>query len=276
MARAAKSKPVCIYCQAAPGVTKDHVFPSAWYPKTTPSNIQKRTVPCCLPCNKRLHEAEDAVVLDLLFICNPELPEIAGVHENVCRAWQPEHARDPDDAKHRAGKTLKILRTMEWANPTAGAPVVFVKKDGGLYRAASLARALDRTALQTVIEKFIRGLHYLEMKALVAAAGRHRSELPDPLLPLDMKFQHSLVPNPLIRAVDLRLKLDDFAPELIAAIMASPRFAMFGPGFEFRRLRTQVGTSMWLFRLWGQLDLVAFAYPSVVAAEVERRAGLRP
>ncbi len=31
---------------------------------------------------------------------------------------------------------------------------------------------------------------------------------------------------------------------------------------------------MWLFRLWGQLDIVAFAFPSALAAELERRAGL--
>jgi hypothetical protein len=248
------------------------VFPAAWYPSITPSKIQRRTVPCCAGCNERLHDAEDAVVLDLLFICNPGLPEIAGVQENVSRAWKPQHARDPHDQKHRAGKTLKILRTMEWPAAVVGAPLVFVQKPGSIYRPASPARSIDKKAMRVVIEKFIRGLHYLQIKKVLRDPNPHPPDL-DPLLPLDTAFQYSLLPNQLIRLVDPRLTLNDFAPELIEELRKSPVSAMFGPGFLYRCLRTPQA-SMWLFRLWGQLELVAFAYPPLLAAEVAKKAGL--
>jgi hypothetical protein len=104
---------------------------SGMYP---PKVVQRRTVPCCLPCNQRLHAAEDAVALDLLFVCNPERPEIAGVQQNISRSWKPDQARGGEDPKHRSGKQLKILRTMEWFDPPPGAPRAYVQKAGGLYR----------------------------------------------------------------------------------------------------------------------------------------------
>jgi hypothetical protein len=220
-----------------------------------------------------LNDAEGAVVLDLLFICNPGLPEIAGVQEKVSRAWKAQHARDRHDQKHRAGKTLKIMRTMAWVNPVAGAPVAFVQKAGGIYQPASPARSIDKSAMRAVIEKFIRGLHYLQVKAVLAHPNSHPTDL-DPFLPLDTQFQYSLLPNPLIRLVDPRLTLNDFAPELLEELGKSPVFTMFGPGFLYRCLRTTHGASMWLFRLWGQLELVAFAYPPLLATDAARKAGL--
>jgi len=267
-------KRVCVYCQEQPGTTRDHVFPFAWFPTTTPARIQKRTVPCCPECNKRLHDAEDAIALDLLFICNPDAPEIAGVQENIFRSWRPDQARAGEDPKHRAGKGLKILRTMEWAKPHPGAPIVFVQKGGGLYRPASPARKLDGDAVRTVFEKFVRGLHYLEINAILAEPGPHPRDA-HPLMPLDMIFRPMLIPNRLIRAVDPILKPEDLDPELLAAIIGTPRFTMFGPGFQYRRLRTPEGASMWLFRLWGQLEFVTLAFPGALAEQVERAAGLR-
>lgn len=57
MARPKKPKPICIYCQNDEGSTRDHVFPASWYPDTTPHEIQRRTLPCCPACNRRLNDA---------------------------------------------------------------------------------------------------------------------------------------------------------------------------------------------------------------------------
>ena len=268
-------KKICIHCQERPGTTRDHVFPFAWYPSTTPTTIQRRTVPSCLPCNQRLHEAEDAIGLDLLFICSPLLPDIAGVQENIFRSWKPDHARGDEDPKHRTGRQLKILRTMEWVQSHPGAPLVYVQKGGGAYRPASPARSLDKAAMRAVVEKFIRGLHYLEVKLKLAGP---EADAPDasPLLPLDTRVEYSIIPNDLIRVVDPLLTVDSFGPEVIDTITSTPIFTLFGPGFHYRRLRTAEGPAMWLFRLWGQLDIVALAFPSAFAAQVEKAAGLSP
>src|SRR5207248_9844099 len=112
-------KKICVHCQEKPGNTRDHVLPDAWYPTTTPPTVQRLTVPACLPCNTRLHRAEDAIGLDLVLICKSDLPEIKGVPEKVYRAWNAEYGRNVTDAIHRAGKVRRILRTMEWPEPVA-------------------------------------------------------------------------------------------------------------------------------------------------------------
>jgi hypothetical protein len=160
-----------------------------------------------------------------------------------------------------------------WPNPVAGTPVVFVQEPGSIYLPASPARSIDKPAMRAAIEKFIRGLHYLEIKRVLADRNPRPPDL-DPLLPLDTEFEYSFLPNPFIRLVDPRLALNHFAPELIEELKRTPVFTMFGPGFLYRCLRTLHGASMWLFRLWGQLELVAFAYPLLLAAEVKKQAGL--
>src|SRR3954467_8816744 len=249
--RTVMANKVCIYCQQRPGTTKEHVFPFAWYPTTTPAKVQRRTVPCCPECNQRLHKAEDAIGLDLLFCCNPLLPQIAGVHESITRAWSADHADAKGDRKHRVGRLLKIQRTMEWAPPYPGAPIAVVEKNG-IYRAASPARKLDDAALQTLTEKFVRGLHYIEMRLALTEPGPHPPHV-DPLLPLDLIFQVVPLPNRYIRMPDPRLTVGDFSPEASEAVSSTPRITMFGPGFEYQRLRAPNGCSMWVFQLWGQV-----------------------
>src|SRR5258705_289762 len=82
---------------------------------------------------------------------------------------------------------------------------------------------------RVVFEKFVRGLHYLEIEAVLAEAGTHPPDT-KPLLPLDMIFRPILFPNRAIRAVDPIMRPEDIAPELVTAIVATPRFTMFGPG----------------------------------------------
>jgi len=268
----AMAKKICIYCQERPGTTRDHVFPLAWYPTTTPATVQRRTVPCCPECNHRLHLAEDAVGLDLISICNPGLREMAGVQESMTRAWKPDRARPGEDRKHRSGKPLKMLRTMEWVPPHSGAPIVYVQKNG-VIRPASPARTIDKDAMRVVVEKFVRGLHYIETNAILAAPGPHPPDA-NPLLPLDMRFHHAILPNHFVQMVNPRLTVESFDPTLIAAVNATPVFAMFGPGFLYRRLRTRQGAATWMFLLWGQLEVVGFAMPRVLAAKVENAEGL--
>jgi hypothetical protein len=88
----AMAKPICVHCQERPGDTRDYVFPDAWYPTTTPTTVQRWTVPCCRPCNERLHRAEDAIGLDLLLICMMDRPEIADVQEKICTTSKLEQS----------------------------------------------------------------------------------------------------------------------------------------------------------------------------------------
>ena len=95
-----------------------------------------------------------------------------------------------------------------------------------------------------------------------------------PLAPVDLRIEYSIVPNQFVRVVDPRLTVNSFDPELLKALGETPRFTMFGPGFTYRRLPTAEGLWMWLFHLWGQLDIVAFACPPALAVQMEKAIGV--
>jgi hypothetical protein len=228
------------------------------------------TVPSCDPCNKRLKRAEDAIGLDLVLICQTDLPEITGVPEKIFRAWNAAHARDAKDAGHRAGKGRRILRTMEWPDAVVGAPHVLVEKNG-IIRAASPARKIDHKAFEAVVEKFVRGLHYLEAKAIMKEPGAAPNV--NPLLPTDLVFRSQMLPNATMRAATPVLTIGDFPPELVEGIRKQPIFTMFGPGFVYSRIWTPQRASTWVFRLWGQLEIFAIVFPSALAAQLDKAAG---
>lgn len=54
--------PSCIYCGAPDGVQAEHVFPSSWYPDSTPKTCQRLTVPSCPTCNARFKAAEERFI----------------------------------------------------------------------------------------------------------------------------------------------------------------------------------------------------------------------
>lgn len=65
-------KQKCIHClEYFNELTKDHIFPSSWYPDSTPLNLEKWTVPSCAECNRELGKAEEKL-FNRLSICLDE------------------------------------------------------------------------------------------------------------------------------------------------------------------------------------------------------------
>jgi hypothetical protein len=59
--------------------TADHVFPSAWYPDSTPLTVQRWTAPSCEKCNVTSGEKEKQLLVRLALCVNPQKPEVAGL-----------------------------------------------------------------------------------------------------------------------------------------------------------------------------------------------------
>lgn len=50
----------CVHCLRDPvELTSDHMFPKAWYPDTTPEDLEKWQIPSCFECNQRLGKLEN-------------------------------------------------------------------------------------------------------------------------------------------------------------------------------------------------------------------------
>jgi hypothetical protein len=173
----------------------------------------------------------------LLLIVSPKLPEVAGVHERLSRAWQPTADQTPEERRHRIGRALKIFSSMVWAHPFPGGPQTTVRTRAGLIVRASPARRIENRPVREIAEKFIRGLHFGE-------TGRVLDTL---------RVQAILV--------DRDEKLMRLGEENVAAIISALEqnpINSLGPGFWYRRYR---GTpvSAWAFRIWGQVNILAFA-----------------
>src|SRR5215831_12374580 len=71
MARRPKSDGRCIRRAVLTAKTYDHVSPSCWYPDSTPSNVQRWTVPSCSRCNRELGAVEQELLLRLGLCVDP-------------------------------------------------------------------------------------------------------------------------------------------------------------------------------------------------------------
>jgi hypothetical protein len=158
-------KPVCVYCRAAESVEKEHVFPRSWYPESTPSNVQRLTVPACRSCNERFKRAEEDFAQAVVMGLDSTRPEAAGVYERLSGSWKPSRAMPGRDFRHRVSRRQSILRNAVWSDPLPGATTMLVRTPSGLVVRAAPTSPLDQGVVNLVVEKLVRGLCYQETGA---------------------------------------------------------------------------------------------------------------
>lgn len=234
-------KRVCIYCGVIGACEAEHVFPKSWYPDTTPRGVQRLTVPACRGCNKRWQVLEDTFAQDMLMGISPFAPEVAGVHARLTRGWQAATGKTPKERRIRAGNALRILRTMQWVEPGPGQPTAVLRTRGGLLVRFSPARRIEPQLRQALAEKLVRGLHYHETGEILREVRVHRT---------------FLVLDEWVEDVEL--------VDVWQALRQLPINDSLGPGFWYRR-HVEGERSLWAFRIWGQITMVA-------AAELQRLA----
>src|SRR5712664_2404712 len=66
--------------------TKDHVFPTSWYPDTTPTQVQRWTVPSCARCNGTLGRIERELFVRLALGTDPTKAEASGMSKTALRS----------------------------------------------------------------------------------------------------------------------------------------------------------------------------------------------
>ena len=85
---------MCAYCGKEPGVTMDHVIPANLYPKSkADSKVQRRTVPCCVGCQKGFQD-DEAHFRNVLLVCGePNAPARELWSEKVQRGFVEKDGR---------------------------------------------------------------------------------------------------------------------------------------------------------------------------------------
>ena len=81
----------CVHClKYSDNLTWDHVFPQAWYPDTTPPNIEKWKIPSCPRCNREYGKLEEDLLWRLGLSVDPKDQKSLGITNKVLRSTKPE------------------------------------------------------------------------------------------------------------------------------------------------------------------------------------------
>ena len=159
----------CVHCLGHfEELTWDHVFPAAWYPDTTPENLEKWKIPSCLPCNA-LHARSEGELLVRLGLCiNPDDPKNSGIVDKALRALDPASAHNDRDARARAADRQKILKQVleSQAIPRQAVYPGFGPHPD-MPESEHVGVPISATGLRRLTEKIVRGITYVHDRKFI-------------------------------------------------------------------------------------------------------------
>ena len=226
----------CVHClMELNQKTKDHVFPTSWYPDTTPSEVQRWTVPSCARCNGTLGRIEKELFVRLALGADPTRAEASGMSKTALRSLGiGVENLTPEEKSYRTAFARKVLMKVKPLKehgeigllPGFGPHTGFPAGD-------QLVLNIPEEVLKPVSEKIVRGCEYrLNGGAYI-----------EPPLHVEIYFVH-----------------DRGAEDLTAFLERLP-VKTLGPGFEVRRGQAppEEGQHIVLYRItiWGTLKIYA-------------------
>jgi hypothetical protein len=104
---------ICAYCgPTREKLTKDHIFPTAWYPTSTPDSVQRWTVPACYPCNQKYKRVEDKLRNSIGLCTTDEVEGSKGISELTRRAISAPDGKNEKDIEARHALKASIARNI--------------------------------------------------------------------------------------------------------------------------------------------------------------------
>lgn len=226
---------LCVHCLKDAGSTKDHVFPSSWYPDNTETSVQRPTVPSCASCNNNLGTIEKDLFLKLAMCIDPKKIGAQGLNKRFLVSLgigvDPTEIT-PLEAKARLKTLLKLIRPATPYKPGIKA-LPGLGLHAGYEPEKHMVIPVPHEELTQVSEKIIRGLEY-------KLAGRYIQE------PLRLKVY--FIEN--FEAADrIDLLLENHGTK-----------TAYGPGFLVERVETNDGTHptmLYKISIWDTLTIYA-------------------
>jgi len=163
MLKRPKSDGRCIHCRTPlTKPTKDHVFPSSWYPDSTPRNVQRWTVPSCERCNRDFGALEEQLLVTLSLCVDPRKQAASGVSKKALRAFGiGVSGLNEKERRIREAKKIKFLRTLK---PYDKSVDPFTIPGLGPHRGFSPEQQMQieipADAVHSVAKKILRGCEY--------------------------------------------------------------------------------------------------------------------
>ena len=227
-----KEPACCVHClRLIESPEGDHIFPSSWYPDSTPATVQRWTVPSCPECNRKLGQLEQDLLIRLVGCIDPKSEAISGLRTKTLTSLGVGADELPEGEKaHRERLRLRLrsefipkadLAELPGAIPGLGPPAESMDLSDG-------AIPIPLAGLSIIAEKIARGCEY-----------KYRN-------------RQRLVRRPYgIRTLVME---SDFVPEPFASGCTT---LDFGPGCKIRRLSfIEDRNTVWYFiSIWNALNM---------------------
>jgi hypothetical protein len=154
----------CIHCgKPVDETTKDHVFPTSWYPETTPEDTRRWTAPSCGECNNSLGSMEKKVLSRLILCVDPQKPEAAGLYAKLKRSLGVGvDDLSKEEAAHRQKQKLGLIAAIKRHDPASNASILPGLGSHTGFRDENLPQIrIPGDLLLKVYEKIVRGCEYV-------------------------------------------------------------------------------------------------------------------
>jgi hypothetical protein len=225
----------CVHCLCeSHNVTKDHVFPSSWYPNDTPATVQRWTVPSCLECNGRLGALEEDLFIRLALCVGPAKADASGISRKVLESFGVGvHGLSVEEKAYRVALRDRIIA--ETAPIQSRESMTLLPGMGpheGFPIEEQMVIPIPQEPLLAVSRKVVRGCEYkLNRKRYIEKPYK-----------LNIYFVH------------------DQGIERTTTMLDTVEQVALGPGFAVSRLESPPGgPSVVLYRIivWGKLKIYA-------------------
>jgi hypothetical protein len=154
----------CVHClRYTDKKTRDHVFPDSWYPDSTPTTIQRWTVPGCPLCNRKFGELETNMLGRLALCFDPESEATSGLADKVLRSLGLDAGKDEPDKEHRDNRRAKLRSELLPHSYVAGRPEAIVGNLAplpGTPEAEQVVIIIPWASFAMMAEKIVRGCEY--------------------------------------------------------------------------------------------------------------------
>jgi hypothetical protein len=152
----------CVHClKPLKKKTKDHVFPSSWYPETTPGNIQRWTVPSCAECNGKFGEMEKELFIRAAICVGPVKGDAAGLSKKAVESMGVGvSGLSPEEQAHREALKSKIVKEMEPYVPGAATLLPGLGPHAGFPEDQQKQIPIPEALVKGVAAKIVTGCEY--------------------------------------------------------------------------------------------------------------------
>ena len=172
----------CVHClRDTDSTTKDHVFPSSWYPDSTPETVQRWTVPSCTDCNKYLGKLETDLLVRLALRLDPSSEAATGISSKALRSLGLDVDNlDPKEKEHRDKRRAKIKAELFQHNEDSGTPGAIPGLSSPVGEGSQFALPIPWAALSIIAEKVARGCEFKVKDRYVESPYAIRTFITDP------------------------------------------------------------------------------------------------